>query len=213
MLAGEVPVMTRTWLPALLCVAFLTGGLFASDKDPLDRVKDRRKAEAQRVESEFTDGRAAAYKLVRSDSPKLSEALDKLDALLDMLEKDNSLDAQRRKQLIVTIKWDMGEVKKIASERGRSSQVKSPPPSTVRRDSPPRREVEEERRDTVRDVKSTFDRRNDNLRDIRDKNRVAGENRNRIGRNWRSLPPRRLVTARSRRKGWSVSRSDRKGSR
>jgi hypothetical protein len=79
------------------------------------------KIEAQRVEKVFADERAAAYRLVRSDTPKLLEATDKLHELLAVIQKDTSLERRRREVLLVTIKWDLDKVKEIAGERRRSS--------------------------------------------------------------------------------------------
>src|SRR4051812_45216875 len=73
--------------------------------DPLDDVKARLKVEAQKVEKEFATERAAAYKLVRSVTPKLAEATEKLESLLAMVRNDTALEAKRRETLLVTLKW------------------------------------------------------------------------------------------------------------
>src|SRR4051812_10872982 len=88
----------RRRLPVLLVLSvFLAAPVVrAADRDLLDDVKERLKIEAQRVEKEFTDGRAAAYRLVRSDSPRLVEATEKLQALLAMVRNDTALEAKRR---------------------------------------------------------------------------------------------------------------------
>ncbi len=116
--------MTRHWLPAVLALAVLAGtqtSLCAFDRDLLRDTRDRMKIEAQRVEKLFAEERAAAYRLVRSDNPKLVEATDKLYALLAVIEKDTSLDSNRRDLLLVTIKADLTRVKNIAGERRRAS--------------------------------------------------------------------------------------------
>src|SRR4051794_13509801 len=95
-----------TKLGALLLGLALIGPATGADKDPLDDVKERLAIEAQRVEKEFAAERAAAYKLVRSDDPKLAEATEKLEGLLAMLRNDRALDGKRREVLLVTVKWD-----------------------------------------------------------------------------------------------------------
>jgi len=87
--------------------------------DPLDDVKARRALEAQRVEKEFTDGRAEAYRLVRAVSPNYVHAYVKLRSLQTMLQSDSALPLARRQQLIVTIKADLDRVKVIADEKRR----------------------------------------------------------------------------------------------
>jgi hypothetical protein len=95
------------------------GSAWAFDRDPLNDVRDRMKIEAQRVEKEFADGRIAAYKLVRSDDPRLVEATEQLQTLLAMVRNDTSLDVKRREVLIVTVKADLERVRDIAAERRR----------------------------------------------------------------------------------------------
>ena len=63
----------------------------AARADDIADVKARAKAEAQRVEKEFTDSRAEAYRLVRRDDPKLLESTEKLINLLEMVKSDTSL--------------------------------------------------------------------------------------------------------------------------
>jgi len=159
--------MSRTWL-AVLVVAILPVGLFAADdKELLKSVKERMKVEAQRVEREFTDGRAAAYKLVRSDDPKLEEASEKLRDLLGMVEKDTSLDSKRRQELIVTLKFDLGRVKEIAAERRKTTRKESPPPSVIRRETPPSSRGDDERRSPTKDAKSLYDQRKKSLEEAK----------------------------------------------
>src|SRR5262245_27168512 len=111
----------RKMLPALLCVLALTANVSADEKDSIDSVKARRKVEAERVESEFASKRLEAYKLVRSDSPKLSDSLAILDDLQSLLEKDTSLDSKRRELLLITVKADMKNVRETAAERSRTA--------------------------------------------------------------------------------------------
>lgn len=159
--------MTRAWLPAVLSVMIVPAGLFAAEKDLLQDVKDRNKVEAERVESEFARERASAYKLVRSDTPNLVDATEKLQGLLSLLENDTSLDSKRRQTLIVTVKWDLDKVKEIVAERRRTSVAKStPPPSVVRRDTP-RRDYDEDRRRAGNDAKSVIESRRRDLADAR----------------------------------------------
>ena len=58
---------------------------------------------------------------MRSDSPKLVEATEKLQTLLAMVQADNALAAKRREVLIVTLKYDLSKVREIAGERRRAS--------------------------------------------------------------------------------------------
>jgi hypothetical protein len=177
--------MTRQWLTALLCTAVLAGTpaqLFAADKDPLPDVRDRMKVEAQRVEKEFTEGRAAAYKLVRAADPKLVEATEKLETLLAMVRRDNSLDAKRRKVLIVTLEWDLDKVKEIAGERRRTSSsgaaLSRAARSDIRRDDNARRTTDGN--SVVRGARSVIESRSRSLEDYRDDRRRSGDRFNRV---------------------------------
>jgi hypothetical protein len=112
--------------PALLLS--LTLGLsaapsLAADRDPLADARERMAVEAQRVEKVFSERRAAAYKLVRRDSPRLVEAVAELHGLLATLRADTALEAKRRETLIVTVKWDLGKVREIAEERTRFARA------------------------------------------------------------------------------------------
>jgi len=173
--------MSRTWLPAVLLVAILPVGLLRGDEDVLKAARDRRKIEAQQVQREFEEGRLAAYKLVRSDDPKLAEATDKLKALLAVIEKDTSLESAKREQYVVTLKWDLDRVKEIAAERTKKARVESPPPSVVRRDTPPRGN-DDDRRSPAKDAKSVIDRRKDALEDARRDRETRNERNNRVQR-------------------------------
>jgi hypothetical protein len=140
------------------------------------------KAEAQRVESEFTEGRAAAYKLVRSDDPKLAESTEKLQDLLATVEKDRSLDAKRRQVLIVTLKWDLDKVKEIAAER-RPARNDTPRPSVVRRDfDSGRGSARDEGRGSAKDAKSVIESRNKSLADSRSDRDTRRDGYNRVTR-------------------------------
>jgi hypothetical protein len=164
-------------LPAVVFVAILSGAGRADDKDLLQSVKDRMKVEAQRVEREFADERAAAYKLVRSDDPKLAQATEKLKAILDVVEKDQSLDAKRRQVLIVTLKWDLDKVKEIAAER-RPSRNEGPPPSVVRRETT--RSYDDDRRSATRDAKSVIESRRGSLDSTRSDREGKNDRFNRV---------------------------------
>lgn len=117
---NQLPLHTR-----LLCSGFvlavIVGGSPGLDPDPLDEARKRLQIEAQRVEREFADERAAAYRLVRSDDPRTVEATEKLYTLLAVVRNDTSLDAKRREVLIVTLKADLDRVQQIAAERRRLS--------------------------------------------------------------------------------------------
>jgi hypothetical protein len=92
--------------------------VYAAD-DPLADAKARMAIEAQRVEREFAAGRAAAYKLVRNDAPRLADATQKLQDLLALVRADTSLDDKRRQVLLVTLKADLDRVSDIAGEKKR----------------------------------------------------------------------------------------------
>jgi hypothetical protein len=177
-------VTIRAWLPAVVFVAILPLALRGDDKELLQSVKDRMKIEAQRVEREFADERAAAYKLVRSDDPKLAEATTKLQDLLAMVEKDKSLDAKRRQVLIVTLKWDLDKVKEIAAERRKPSRTEStsPPPSVINRERDTPRKTDDDRRGSTRDAKSVIESRKGNLRDSYTEREKKREAYNRVAR-------------------------------
>jgi len=114
-------IVTRG-LCAAVAVALLSApALRAAERDTLDDVKDRMALEAQRVEKEFAEKRAEAYKLVRSASPSYADAYAKVRELLSLLRMDTSLDPKRREQLIVTLEWDIGKLKEIAAEHRRST--------------------------------------------------------------------------------------------
>ncbi len=105
---------------ALAALLLLSMSVVGAAND-LDTVRERLKIEAQRLEQEFADERAAAYKLVRQDNPNLDAALEKLRNLLTTVRADTSLDARRREVLIVTLKSDLDRVRGIAGERRRQS--------------------------------------------------------------------------------------------
>jgi hypothetical protein len=178
--------MIRHWLPAILSVTILgltQARLYADEKDPLPAVRDRMKIEAQRVEKVFAEDRAAAYKLVRSDSPKLSEAIDKLEALLALIRKDTSLEERRRKVLIVTLEWDLGKVAEIAGERRRSSSSSSlsrETRSSTRQDYGDRRA--DDRRGTIRDARSIIESRSRSIADSRSDRGRSSDRYNRVMR-------------------------------
>jgi len=116
--------------------------------DPLDDVKARRALEAQRVEKDFTDGRAEAYRLVRAATPNYVDAYVKLRSLQTMLESDSALSLTRRQQLIVTIKADLDRVKIIADEKRRTAateELTRSIKSDVRRDITEKRGTEAKR--------------------------------------------------------------------
>jgi hypothetical protein len=132
----------------LLCpVAFLTA-VRGDEPDLLRDVKARMAIEAQRVEKEFTENRAAAYKLVRAATPNYVEAVARLRTVLAMLESDTSVAAGRREQLIATIKWDLDKVKEIAGEARRTTLVSEETARAIRteaRRTDPDRRVDDRR--------------------------------------------------------------------
>jgi hypothetical protein len=157
-------------LPALLLALAL--GLSAApapaaDRDPLPDVRARMAVEAQRVEKEFTERRAAAYKMVRSDSPRLVDAVAELHTLLTKLRADTSLESRRRETLIVTVKWDLGKVKEIAEERSRFTRAEEA--RTVARDArrDSRARPGDDPKRTTRDAESIIERRGRAVADAR----------------------------------------------
>jgi len=90
--------------------------------DTLEEAKARLKAESQRIEKEFADERAEAYRLVRRDDPKLLQSIELLIGLQELVNADKSLDQARRRVLMVTLKYDLDKVKEIAAERRKVTQ-------------------------------------------------------------------------------------------
>ncbi len=170
----------KRFLPALfltlLLVGFAVRSLHADDKDPLPDAKARLAIEAQRVEKVFTDGRALAYKLVRRADPKTVEAVEKLQELLEMVRNDTALESRRRETLIVTLKFDVDNVQKIAGERRGDSGAREALPRTaredVRRSSDERRD---DRRSSGKDVKSLIESRSRAVADARGDRSRAGD--------------------------------------
>jgi len=153
---------------ALFALVLITAPVRA-DKDLLDDVKKRLAIEAERVEKEFAAERAAAYKLVRSDNPKLAEATEKLEGLLAMVRNDNALASKRREVLLVTLKWDLDKVKEIAGESRRTNIPRAIANSGggIREDI--RRDDEKRRADNRRvsdDARSIIDSRSRTLEEL-----------------------------------------------
>src|SRR3954466_16262486 len=105
--------MLRT---GLFCLA-LVAPAFVAARAPLDDAKARLKIEAERTEREFTELRAAAYPTLRSDTPRLADALDSLDAIERRLRADTALPASKKATFEATLKYDQGRVREIAGER------------------------------------------------------------------------------------------------
>jgi len=177
----------RRRLPVLLVLSvFLAAPVVrAADRDLLDDVKERLKIEAQRVEKEFTDGRAAAYRLVRSDSPRLVEATEKLQALLAMVRNDTALEAKRREVLLVTLKFDLEKVKEIAAERRGVSTSRDLPAVRIPRDEA-RRADEASRPQGARRVtdeaRAVIESRSKGLADARGDRGRSGDRYNKVMR-------------------------------
>jgi hypothetical protein len=168
----EVARMIST-RPVVFCLVVLLAAAlsaFAGERDPLKDVKARMEVEAQKLEKEFSQQRAAAYKLVRRDDPKLVDALDKVHTLLASVRADTALKPARREQLIVTLEWDLGKLKEIAAERRgvsrRDTAVASSVRSDVRRADTARRS--EDSKGRVREAETIYDRRAKALADARD---------------------------------------------
>jgi hypothetical protein len=105
--------------------------------DPLEDARARLKIEAERIEREFSSTRSTAYSLVRRSTPRLAEALENIDALLAILADDRSLSAERRSQLIRTLKSDQAELRRIAEDRRRASSSSGGTPYISPRPTPP----------------------------------------------------------------------------
>jgi hypothetical protein len=169
----------KRFLPAVLLALPLVGfgvpALSAADKDPLPDAKARLALEAQRVEKEFKEGRALAYKLVRRDDPQPVESVEKLRELLEMVRADKALESRRRETLIVTLKWDIDNVQKIAGERRKAARPSESLPRVLRDDA---RRSSDTRRDDSRsgskDIKSIIESRGRSVADARgDRSRGA----------------------------------------
>lgn len=119
----------------------------SAERDLIAEVKARTELEAQRVEKEFTDGRSAAYKMVRADGAKLTDAQEKLRELLKMVQDDTSLPASKREVYLVTLKADLDRVREIA-DRGTSTV-------TAKRLDPIAREVRDSNRVTSETSRTT----------------------------------------------------------
>lgn len=155
-----------------MALAFATP---AFARDAISEARARMEIEAQRIEKEFAEERTAAYRLVRSDSPKLAEAVDKLDALLRTVRADTSLKSDRRDTLIRTLKYDLDRVREIAAER-RAVVTRDLPSKIVRDDI--RRDDTTKRTETGRGstdlAKSIMESRTKSIADIRsDRGRAA----------------------------------------
>jgi hypothetical protein len=180
-LPREVDRMSPTrvvvsFLSVLLASAGVAG---ADERDPLKDAKARMEVEAQKLEKEFTTERAAAYKLVRRDDPKLVGALDKIHTLLAAVRADTALKPARRTQLIVTLKWDLDKLKEIAAERRRLSRrddvIARSTREQIRKDSEARRG--ETSKAGAREADTIADRRARALADARDyRNKSADRN-------------------------------------
>jgi hypothetical protein len=168
----------------LLFAALLVPAPARAADDILDNYKSRMKVEAERVEKEYKDGRLAAYKLVSRDDPKLLDATEKLTTLLAMVQKDRSLSAERRKVIIVTLKWDMDKVAEIAAQRRKSAArdteriaardrgAETAKASTARRT--------EETRSTTDVARSILESRGRTVADARKDRVTKGDSHNRV---------------------------------
>lgn len=171
--------MLRPCMAGLVCLALLAPSVRS---DELEDVRARLKIEAQRVERAFTEGRAEAYRLVRSDNPRLSDAVERLESLLAMVRDDASLERSRRELLQRTLRFDLDKVRDIAAERRRLSARPLPPPARREdaRPTTPPRAVADDRRGSVRDVRDIIDGRKRLLADTRDARLDAADRRVRV---------------------------------
>jgi hypothetical protein len=163
---------SRRW--AFLCVAVLclSGRAAAQDDDPLDRARQLRAVEAQRVEKEFREGREYAYRAVGTD---LEKAIGRIKELQAMLDKDEALDAVRRDQLVRTLKRDIPYLQSIAAElRGRTTEtVTRATQFDIRREADPRRASEQ--RGAFDAARSRIDSMNTRVADARTARGQVGE--------------------------------------
>jgi hypothetical protein len=130
-----------------LCVgalsACLAGQAAAQENvDPLDRVRALRAVEAQRVEREFNEGRNYAYRIAPSD---LDKALDRINELLALLNKDESLSAADRARMVRKLKSDLSFLKAYAADRrARAAETVSRATRIeLRREADPRRSTDQ----------------------------------------------------------------------
>lgn len=205
--------LNRYLTVAAVALLSLAGARAADD---LDTVRDRLKVEAQRAEKEFADERAAAYKLVRRDDPKLTEATEKLRSLLTSVRADTSLDDKRREVFIVTLKADLDRVRLIASERerftlrrdetivSRNIVTESRGASDATREEPTRRvtddtrSVIESRGRAVADARADRTRTNDRYRRLMlsvDESAVPENRPYTLPKNWAELSKKRSAAS------------------
>ncbi len=138
----------RSFLTVAVLCACLAGRATAQENvDPLERVRQLREVEAQRVEKEFREGRDYAYKVVATD---LDKALGRIRELMAMLDKDESLTAARRDQLVRALKRDVPYLQSLAADRRTrtADAVARAAQADIRRQADPRRSA---------DQKSAFD--------------------------------------------------------
>jgi hypothetical protein len=167
--------MLSAVLLALPLVGIGVPALRADDKDPLPDAKTRLAIESQRVEKEFKEGRALAYKLVRRDDPQPVESVEKLRELLEMVRADTALESRRRETLIVTLKFDIDNVQKIAGERRKSTRPVQSLPRVIRDDARKSSDSRgDDRRSSSRSVKDIIESRGRSVADARgDRSRAA----------------------------------------
>lgn len=130
--------MHRTWAAGLIGLALFTMPGLVGAQDILKDAEARQKIEAQRVEREFTEGRASAYRRVRANPAHLPYALDTIEGLLGLVRDSKALPDERRATLERSLKFDLQNLRDIAGSARRSSVVRSSPPPS-RRDLPPPR--------------------------------------------------------------------------
>jgi hypothetical protein len=173
----------------LLLAVPVAGQGVGSEKEggSLAAAKARMEVEAQRVEKRFKDDREAAYRMVRSDPPRTVDAVEKMYTVLAMLRADTSLTAARREVLLVTAKWDVDNLKRVAAERragvSREGALAREAAKDARVDA--RRNYEDRRaaigggsdKERVREVGSTIGSRGKALADARDLRKQAAERR------------------------------------
>jgi hypothetical protein len=165
----------RTWALGLIGLALMALPGLARSQDILKDAEARAKIEAQRVEREFTERRASAYRRVRANPSSLPYALDTLEGLQGLVRDSRAISDEQRNIYEKTLKYDLKRVREIASA-GRAAAVRSSTPP-ARRDSLPPARVSDDGKGRVRKVEDLVKGRRDLIADTRRYKSDAAEGR------------------------------------
>jgi hypothetical protein len=171
----------RCWSFALAIALGLSAfGVIRADDDPLDEVKARQAVEAQRVEREFNEQRAEAYKLANTN---LAQAIGMLSTQLIRIENSSALQPARRDQLATALKADIKKFREVA-DRGARETARDDYLNSTRREIA--RSTADRRREDGKATSSEADRiiggRGRAVADARSFSRETSDLRIRVGR-------------------------------